>query len=248
MKICVAIPVTTPREALEMAARAREAGAGLVEFRWDYCEEFRQGGVDLAPFLEFPLPKVFTYRKASEGGRDPDVKERDRREVLLDFVRTGVDWVDVETSTGPEFLREVTALAKERGTGLVYSWHDFEGTPRPGVLRAKLREAEAAWRSVEGAVDAGSNGKNREPRFLAKLVTTARRFEDNVTVLEFCKEASERGVPVAAFCMGELGALSRVLCLACGSRLTYASIGEATAPGQASIGALRAALRLLDLK
>lgn len=73
---------------------------------------------------------------------------------------------------------------------------------------------------------------------LVKIVFRAQKYADNVTALRL---TSTLRVPNIVFCMGELGAVSRVLAPLCGSKWTYASLrpGLETAPGQIDVDTLR---------
>jgi 3-dehydroquinate dehydratase-1 len=70
---------------------------------------------------------------------------------------------------------------------------------------------------------------------IAKMVTTARSLEDNLTVLRLISEFP--GVRLVAFAMGPLGAVSRVLCPLVGGDFTYTSIekGKESAQGQMTV-------------
>jgi len=74
---------------------------------------------------------------------------------------------------------------------------------------------------------------------VCKIVTTAQRFEDNLTILRLISEFSKTRIVV--FAMGPLGFASRVLCPLVGGDFTYASIeqGKESAPGQITVQELR---------
>jgi 3-dehydroquinate dehydratase-1 len=70
---------------------------------------------------------------------------------------------------------------------------------------------------------------------ISKIVTTARNFADNLTILQLIPEfPSQR---IVAFAMGELGLTSRIICPLIGGDFTYASIskGGESAPGQLTV-------------
>jgi 3-dehydroquinate dehydratase-1 len=70
---------------------------------------------------------------------------------------------------------------------------------------------------------------------ICKVVTTARSFADNLTVLQLIKEFPK--IKMVAFAMGAAGQLSRVLCPLVGGYFTYASIteGRESAEGQLTV-------------
>ena len=72
-----------------------------------------------------------------------------------------------------------------------------------------------------------------------KVIFTANKFEDNLISLDLCKSFSKEGHKVISFCMGDLGNLSRLVCVKVGSFLTYGSFEDKTAPGQINIRKMR---------
>ena len=74
---------------------------------------------------------------------------------------------------------------------------------------------------------------------ICKLVTTARRFEDNLAVLELISDFPK--ARVISFAMGPLGGISRILCPLVGGDFIYASVveGKESAVGQITVSDLR---------
>ena len=70
---------------------------------------------------------------------------------------------------------------------------------------------------------------------ICKVVTTTRKFEDNLTILQLISEFPAQRI--VAFAMGDLGLTSRILCPLIGGDFTYASIseGKESAPGQITV-------------
>jgi len=111
-------------------------------------------------------------------------------------------------------------LIKRRKKCLL-SCHNLEKTP----------SFDAMKQIVQQQIKAGAD--------ICKVVTTARSFEDNASVLRLIPEFPETGV--VAFAMGPLGTTSRVLCPLVGGDFTYASVakGQESAPGQITVEALK---------
>jgi 3-dehydroquinate dehydratase-1 len=84
---------------------------------------------------------------------------------------------------------------------------------------------------------------------VCKIVTTAKRLEDNLTTLNFTSTASSK-TKLVCFCMGELGKISRLLSPLFGGFFTFASLerGNETASGQMTIQEMKAAYELLGQK
>ncbi len=78
------------------------------------------------------------------------------------------------------------------------------------------------------------------------MITTAQRFEDNLTVLQLIAESAE--IRKISLAMGSLGSISRVLCPLVGGDFTYASIGKGkeSAPGQITVSELRKIYEMME--
>ena len=66
-----------------------------------------------------------------------------------------------------------------------------------------------------------------------KIVSTARTTDDATRMLELYSKKGK--INLISFSMGDLGRISRILCLYLGSPYTYVSLGKAVAPGQFSL-------------
>lgn len=161
-------------------------------------------------------PWIASNRSAAERGRWRK-DERKRTEELLIASELGADMIDVELGTTD--LAETVRLIKGRAKCLL-SHHDFKGTPPLNEMKEIIQRQLAAGADV------------------CKIVTTARKFEDNITVLQLILEFPT--IEVVAFAMGTLGLASRILCPVIGGSFTYASIkeGKESAPGQITVNAL----------
>ena len=162
-------------------------------------------------------PWIACNRRADEGGnwQGSEVK---RVEHLLRAVELGADIIDIELAT--ENLKEIVPVIRKKAQCLL-SFHDIERTPP----LEKLKEI------VSRELDAGAD--------ICKVVTTAQKFEDNLTVLQIIREFPR--VRVVSFAMGPLGFASRIFCPLVGGDFVYASIdaGKEAAPGQISVEDLR---------
>ncbi|MEZ6093514.1 MAG: shikimate dehydrogenase [Pirellulaceae bacterium] len=137
--------------------------------------------------------------------------EDDRLVVLRTAIANGVDWVDLE----PDTAEKIPRYGK---TKRIISYHNFTETPKDlEKIHRKLAKLDAD---------------------VVKIATLANNPMDNFRILRLLRDAD---VPTVAFCMGEMGLMSRVLCGKFGSRWTYASIDadRQIAPGQLSWKELR---------
>ncbi len=192
--------------------RQAEELADLLEVRIDLVGD---GWPGLAAQLRRPW--LASNRAAAEGGCWLG-SEEERIGQLLRAVELGAAAVDIEL--GAESLARVVPRVKGRAECLI-SFHDFAGTPPFSRLREIVRRQMAAGADI------------------CKVVTTAQRFEDNITVLRLIAEFPE--ARVVSFAMGSPGAVSRVLCPLLGGDFTYAATGEGreSAPGQMTVAGLR---------
>ena len=190
------------------AVKEVEPLADLFEVRIDMIGD---GWQELVKKLKKPW--IATNRIPDEGGKWQGTEAR-RIEALLQSIELGAEMVDIEFRT--RNLENIVPLVKKRVKCLL-SFHDLEKTPPYEELR----------KIVQGQIKAGAD--------ICKVVTTARKFEDNLTVLRLVSEFPQQ--KVVAFAMGQEGQISRVLSPMVGADFTYASIavGKESAPGQITV-------------
>jgi 3-dehydroquinate dehydratase type I len=194
------------------AIRKVEAMVDLFEVRIDLIgSDWR----DVAGGLKKPW--IACNRRAEEGGKWRG-SESDRIGELRHALELGADYIDIELATAniARMVNEARGKAQ-----CIVSYHDMKGTPPIKELK-KVLERER---------DAGAD--------ICKVVTTARSFADNLTVLQLIKEFPT--TKVVAFAMGPGGQISRVLGPLAGGYFTYASIkeGRESAEGQIAVTELR---------
>jgi 3-dehydroquinate dehydratase type I len=145
---------------------------------------------------------------------------------LLKALNLGADMIDIELAT-PD-LEEIMPLIKKKARCIV-SHHDQKRTPPASELRRIIKDEIAAGADI------------------CKLVTTARGFDDNVSVLGMISEF--RPAEIVAFCMGPRGQMSRLLCPLSGGSFTYAALsdGEASASGQITVSQMRSLYGMLHI-
>ena len=236
LAVCVPVAARTPAGMASGVDRALAAGADLAEARLDYI-----GARSIPRALDVLSAGargrrrmdrlVCTVRAGREGGRFRG-EERERIDLLALAASHRPHLLDVEYDAlrRSARLRDAAAAA---GAEVLVSWHDFEGTPPLRSLTGRLERMGALSRHV-------------------KIVTTAVAPADPARVLSLYGAARRMGgtgggrpgVELVAFAMGEMGRMSRVLCLYLGSPHTYASLGRrAIAPGQMSLADVLSAVR-----
>lgn len=208
-------------------AAARDAGMDVAEVRID---RFDAGFVaddpvghlagHLAPFAS--VPTIATVRSTAEGGGwDGDDGDRlVRYRAALGVVGA----VDVEL--GSSICADVVTTAHDQGRTVIGSFHDFERTPGRDVLEATLRRGD------ELGVD------------VVKVATTVDSPDDVRTLTGFLVDHHQRGLIVIG--MGSAGSSTRVAFPFLGSRLTFAAVGAASAPGQLPLEVMADTFRSLS--
>jgi 3-dehydroquinate dehydratase type I len=166
-------------------------------------------------------PKIATGRSSRT--------ETEQRQMLLSAAKSGFEYVDVELST-PK-LKDLVKELKALGAKPIVSFHKFDGSLGISELNSIL----------EREISSGAE--------VCKIVTTAKRIEDNLTTLNFTSTASSKA-KLVCLCMGELGKISRLLSPLFGGFFTFASLerGSETASGQMTIQEMKAAYELLGQK
>ena len=201
-------------------ARLRAEHAALAEAGAklvEYRLDWLKGPVDVAALIaDRPTPVALTCRRREDGGRWGGSEEQ-RLALLRQAILAEPEFVDLEGDVAAKIPR--FGRAKR-----VVSHHDMDGTPDAAAL-AKLHEQLAA-------ADAD----------VVKLVTTATGVADNARVLAVAAGARK---PTIAFCMGEFGLASRVLCCARGAPWTYAAFSSerVVAPGLPDFATMRGVYR-----
>ncbi len=130
--------------------------------------------------------------------------ENDRLVLLRTAIANGVDYIDLESDVAGK-------IPRYGDTKRIISYHNFHETPQD--------------------LDAIHDMLCRLDPDIIKIATVANNPIDNVRVLRLCRK---QRFPTVAFCMGEMGLPSRVLCGKFGAPFTYAAFNteRLMAPGQ----------------
>lgn len=237
----VVVPLTgaTPAELEAGVAALRGAPCDpdpfdLVEWRVDHYTPFTAAADPVAAVealgkLTAALPQVpvlATFRTSAEGGA-AELGAEAYAALVTALAASGLaDAVDVEYRH--PHATEAIAAAHAHGTPVVASNHDFHGTPPREEIVARLAAMESAGADV------------------AKIAVMPRSAADVVTLLDATERRHrDAGIPLVTMAMGSLGAVTRIGGGVFGSAATFATVGEASAPGQLPAVGVRAALDLL---
>jgi 3-dehydroquinate dehydratase-1 len=213
-KTCVSIAEKTPykiKQTLKIALKKSD----YVEVRFDFLK------IEQIPEALEVIKKdlnriVCTLRPKTEGGKFTG-NEKERIAILKLIAEYNPFLLDVEFNT----LKRNSSLVKylkSTKTKLLVSWHDFKKTPSSVELKKKMNQM----------IKFSSN---------VKIVCTAKSTDDSNRMLELYSKKGKSNL--ISFAMGDLGRISRILCLYLGSPYTYVSLGKAVAPGQFSVDEIK---------
>ncbi len=224
--ICAAIIGTTVNDFLTVIGSIE--GADLVEIRVDGLKD--PDPLKVKKLLkrigrETDLPLILTNRVLDEGGAFTG--SEDERLLILEENMRFADAVDIELSTEKKRRDGLIEAAKNLNIPVIVSYHDFEKTPDEGAMVKTIAEEFRAGATV------------------AKIAVMANSREDVLRLVNVTSEASNLG-NICTIAMGEAGKLSRIISPLFGSCITYASIGEPTAPGQLSVKDVKRFLEVLN--
>ncbi|KON28506.1 hypothetical protein AC481_01020 [miscellaneous Crenarchaeota group archaeon SMTZ-80] len=172
-------------------------------------------------------PLIATNRAINEGGFFAG-NDQERIKILFEAAKEGFNYIDLELST--KNLVELVKRFHYLNSKVIISFHDFKKTPSIKIINEILNRE----------IDKGAD--------ICKIITTARKFEDNLKLLNFicCNYKKAR---IVCFAMGESGRTSRFISPILGAHLTFASMEEKeeTAPGQLEINRMRELYERLGL-
>lgn len=242
--MCVSVAARTPAGMAAAVDGALGAGADLAEARLDRLGSPRDvpRALDMlssgARGRRRMRRTVCTLRPRGEGGSFAGA-ERERAGLLGLAAEHGPRLLDVEYGTLGRSAR-LRARIESAGTDVLASWHDRSGTPPLPALARRLERMGALAPYVKIVTTAAAP---QDPARVLSLYGLARRARGGSGggAGGGGGGAAGGGTRLIAFAMGEMGRVSRVLCLYLGSPYTYASLGgRALAPGQLDLAAVRA--------
>jgi len=209
-KTCVSIAEKTPykiKQILKIALKKSD----YAEVRFDFLK-IEQIPEALETIKKDLKKIVCTLRPKTEGGKFPG-NEKERIAILKLIAEYNPFLLDVEFN----MLKRNSSLVrylKSTKTKLLVSWHDFKKTPSSAELKKKMNQMTKF-------------------SFNVKIVSTAKSTNDSSRMLELYSKKGRNNL--ISFAMGDLGRISRILCLYLGSPFTYVSLGNPVAPGQFSV-------------
>jgi 3-dehydroquinate dehydratase-1 len=195
---------------------AIQSGAELIELRLDLI---REDPSKLFPLIPESVKSVVTCRP---GPYD----DAERFQLLKSGMKLGADYVDIEIETANTDLESLLKAAKESGTTVILSFHDFKRT----ADREDLESVMIACYEKGGDI--------------AKIATQVNASEDIRNLISLYDLPGRKVI----LGMGDKGRITRVLGPYLGAEFTFASVGtsDKTAPGQLSVKQLKELFKVIN--
>lgn len=233
----IAVPITgkTTDEIIEQAQQILKKDPDLVEWRIDFFnkiahkDDLKQAASQLRKTLG-DTPLLTTFRTKAEGG-NLLLADEDYFEICHVVIDLGLtDAIDVELFHDQSEIDKILKQARAKDIKTIMSSHDFSKTPSQDEIVDRLSKMD----------DRGGD--------VAKIAVMPKNNLDVLTLLKATAVANEKlDCPIISMSMGDLGKVSRISGEVFGSVLSFATVGEASAPGQIPIDDLRRDLENLGL-
>ena len=233
-KICVPITGTNKEEIFEQAAKIAALKPDCIEWRIDWFENFSDEKEVAYVLKELrkiigDIILIFTFRTLKEGGR-AQLSYQTYEKININIAKTGLaDLIDVEAFSYGEISENLIDRIHLCGTKVIGSSHDFNRTPSLNEMLNRLRKLQNMNADIPKLAVMPKSPKD----VLELLIAT------NTMVTEYANR------PIITMSMTGIGCISRMTGEIFGSAITFASVGQASAPGQPDIDSLRTALSLI---
>jgi len=234
-EIIVATTQSEYEDVLSLAHRAKAMGVKIVELRADYLElgitQYAQLAEEVKKILGDDGKVLFTFRTKKEGSKR-DIKAEDYYTLIRYLIlKNAVDMIDIEFTMEKTVRNELIQLAEEKEIQVVLSSHNFEKTPNKNELEVQLLEM------------------NKLTKGIIKIAVMTQSKEDLLTLISVSNEyLAQYQRDFILIGMGEYGKLTRVATDLFGSAFTFASLEEASAPGQFSVAKTRELMEALSFE
>lgn len=179
-----------------------------------------------------PLPILFTLRTLKQGGKYPDVGTKDTPQnhlnILFHALTLGVEYIDLEMVLPDSIFSHV--VEHKGNTTVLVSYQDWKGS----LVWTSPQTRQLYDKMVSRGAD------------IVKIASTAKVFEDNMSLRKFAATVERNPIPLLAVNMGPEGKISRVLNTVF-SPMSHPKLPRAAAPGQISFKEAQSLLYLIGL-
>ena len=228
-KICVPITGKNRLEILELAKKIKKEKVDIIEWRSDYYEDILECDKVISLLKELRVIVddtviIFTLRTLDEGGNINIDNEYYQQLNLRVAESSLVDIIDIECLRKDQSLKLlIEEIKKHSKVKVIGSSHNYDFTPSIETIEENLMKINSF------GVD------------ILKIATMSNSEEDSLNMLLANKNISDKlsNKAIISICMGSYGMSTRLLA----SAITFAHIGEKTAPGQLSVLDLRKILK-----
>jgi 3-dehydroquinate dehydratase-1 len=206
----------------ETNAQIKNLGVGLLELRADLFKKLDPAyiidQIKLRKKLKIPL--LLTLRNQKNEGAVKKFSDEKKWQIIIAALPL-VDMIDIELSS--PLLKKTVTTARKLGKMVIVSSHYLQGMPR---------DLESIFKkSLSVRAD------------IVKIAAKANSFDDVMTMLNFTHR--HRKHPLTTMSLGPLGAISRLVLLAAGSRYTYTFLNKPIAFGaQVDVATLKSHLKI----
>lgn len=229
-KICVPVVETTTEKIIQQIQELQNCD--LIELRIDFYENIH----DLKQVHELllqvrqqtNLPLLLTYRSLKEGGHI-QLTDQEYLSLVQTACQSGcVDIVDIELESGNMLVYQLVEIAHQNHVKVLMSYHDFEKTPAVLEMKERLEKME-----IMGAD-------------ICKIAVMPFSYKDVIQLLNTTMEMSQRLTrPLVTMSMGKIGKITRIVGELVGSSITFASVGQSSAPGQLTLEDMQTLLEVI---
>lgn len=233
-KICVPIVGRHKEDILRQAEQIVPCHPDCVELRIDWFERVDDVEQVLVLLQELRscignIVLLFTFRTKQEGG-EREIDAHGYRSLCERVCESGlIDLLDVETFFEEGLLQTLCDVAHKNRVHVVASNHDFSFTPSEKEI----------WKRLKYMDDMGAD--------IPKIAVMPNKERDVLSLLSGTLRYYEEGgrKPVITMSMKDMGVISRLCGETFGSALTFAAVGQTSAPGQMNIEQVRTCLEIL---
>jgi 3-dehydroquinate dehydratase/shikimate dehydrogenase len=229
----IAIPIASRRleEAIERVSQA-ERLCDVIEFRLDYLSDLSLDDpvADVNRLIEATRSAIILTRHLSRRRQDEPDSDFHQQVVfwksLFSLGHRRPIYFDLDLKLAEWFSSAQDPVPWDQ---VIVSYHNFDETP--AALPEIYRRMAAT------------------PAAIFKIATQAQDISDNIRLFALLNQAKRESRPMICLGMGEAGVMSRILSLAWGGLITFASLSadEQTAPGQLAADELQHLYRVRAL-
>jgi 3-dehydroquinate dehydratase-1 len=205
----------------ETNAQIKHLGVGLLELRADLFKKLDTSYIiaQIQHRRLLKIPLLLTLRNQKKEGAVKIFSDQLKMQIITASLPL-VDMIDIEFSS--PLLKKVIALARARKVKVIVSSHYLQGMPH---------DLESVFKK---ALSVGAD--------IVKIAAHANSFDDVMTMLAFTHR--HRKHDLITISMGPLGAISRLILPAAGSKYTYTFLNKPKAAGQVDIATLKSHMKI----